>query len=168
CQDLVCFDSLEGINRGYCADEMENITDGDAMQYSRSTSQMMLRNEILWIVKWLVSALLETKVPLEESHCYKWKKGEGTKLEGSDHAMVFMIFVLHIADDAKKSNLTKDLGGCVTSDGTVSTQEDNSKDGPEFTALPDEVLGKLTRQTQKKMEIETNNKREMKLQRMMI
>ncbi|GKE33721.1 hypothetical protein Tco_1453043, partial [Tanacetum coccineum] len=38
-------------------------------------------------------------------------------------------------------------------------QEDNSKYGPEFTLLPDEVLGKLTRQTQKKMERETNNKR---------
>ncbi|GJR28456.1 hypothetical protein Tco_1104688 [Tanacetum coccineum] len=83
---------------------------------------------------------------------------------------LYSIFIHQIpsANDAKKSNLTKDLGGCVTSDGTVSTQEDNSKDGPEFTALPDEVLGKLTRQTQKKIEIETNNKREMKLQRMMI
>ncbi|GJS48205.1 increased DNA methylation 1-like protein [Tanacetum coccineum] len=38
-------------------------------------------------------------------------------------------------------------------------EEDNSKDGAEFTPLPDEVLGKLTRQTQKKMERETNNKR---------
>ncbi|GJX73927.1 zinc finger, PHD-type containing protein [Tanacetum coccineum] len=42
---------------------------------------------------------------------------------------------------------------------TAVTSEDNSKYGPEFTLLPDEVLGKLTRQTQKKMERETNNKR---------
>ncbi|PWA85266.1 zinc finger, PHD-type [Artemisia annua] len=38
-------------------------------------------------------------------------------------------------------------------------EQDNSKDDAEFTPLPDEVLGKLTRQTQKKMERETNNKR---------
>lgn len=43
-------------------------------------------------------------------------------------------------------------------------EHDNSRDDGEFTPLPDEVLGKLTRQTQKKMERETNNKRKSEVE----
>nr|GEV68073.1 acyl-CoA N-acyltransferase [Tanacetum cinerariifolium] len=155
CQDLVCLDSLEDINTGYGADEMENITDGDARQCSCSTLGGKKR---IWEAS--KTSLKSKKV--KGSHMIGCQSDSGcaSRMNTTNNCCMdvssinistdkstyftpvfegslsnnyadktrgingYKIMLMNIADDAKKSNLTKiieDLGGCVTSDGTVST-----------------------------------------------
>ncbi|PWA44870.1 Acyl-CoA N-acyltransferase [Artemisia annua] len=156
CQDLVCLDSLEGINTGYGADEMEIITDGDARQCSCSTSGGKKRT-------WEASKTSLKSKKVKGSHMIACQSDSGcaSRINKTDDCYMdvspinlskdenstyftpafggplsnnhvdktqeingYKIMLMNIADDAKKSNLTKiieDLGGCVTSDGTVST-----------------------------------------------
>ncbi|GKC20838.1 acyl-CoA N-acyltransferase [Tanacetum coccineum] len=156
CQDFVCLDSLEDINTGYGADEMENITDGDARQCSCSTSGGKKRT-------WEASKTSLKSKKVKGSHMIACQSDSGcaSRMNTTNNCCMdvsltdvckdksstyftpafegylsnncvdktqeingYKIMLMNIADDAKKSNLTKiieDLGGCVTSDGTVST-----------------------------------------------
>ncbi|KAI3772665.1 hypothetical protein L6452_03856 [Arctium lappa] len=140
CQDLVCLDSVECINTGNDEDGMRIRTDGDAWHYSGCVSR---RNKtdgcyldanpmIISKDEGLVDFTSTLGGPLSNIHednALECRLGARTTknhgcVELLSERNCYKVMLMNIADDAKKSNLTKiieDLGGSVTSDGREST-----------------------------------------------
>ncbi|KAL7587639.1 hypothetical protein Lser_V15G38701 [Lactuca serriola] len=115
CQDLVCMDSLECMNTENNVEGIKISSDfDDARLCSCSSSGAKKRT-------WESSHTSLKSKKVKGGHMIVCQSERGCVSRNNNS---YKIMLMNIADDAKKSNLTKiieDLGGSVTSDGRVST-----------------------------------------------
>ncbi|XP_023741132.1 uncharacterized protein LOC111889228 [Lactuca sativa] len=115
CQDLVCMDSLECMNTENNVEGIKISSDfDDARLCSCSSSGAKKRT-------WESSHTSLKSKKVKGGHMIVCQSESGCVSRNNNS---YKIMLMNIADDAKKSNLTKiieDLGGSVTSDGRVST-----------------------------------------------
>ncbi|KAI3514406.1 hypothetical protein L1887_12784 [Cichorium endivia] len=120
CQDLVCMDSLECMNTKNNVEDIKISTDFDGRLCSCSSSGAKKRT-------WESSHTSLKSKKVKGGHMIVCQSESGCVSRSNkttNNQNCYKIMLMNIADDAKKSNLTKiieDLGGSVTSDGRVST-----------------------------------------------
>ncbi|CAH1432195.1 unnamed protein product [Lactuca virosa] len=122
CQDLVCMDSLECMNTDNNLEGIKISTDADASRLCSCSSSGAKKRT------WESSHTSLKSKKVKGGHMIVCQSESGCVSRNNkttnNHNNSYKIMLMNIADDAKKSNLTKiieDLGGSVTSDGRVST-----------------------------------------------